>query len=221
MLYIKKPKRIGSVILKPIDKYAMRVVRKLAIRLLQRLNKSRFKGPRKNIDSKSVMLYCPNIGGHRPIYSAKFIDYYRRHGFEVYYAYCGLEVDSKRRIYTDFKSRFLDSFKDDEGVHMVCIRDQISQNTDELALIVELQEKFTPTLTIFVDGDVLVKTFARQALPGKSRLLGKNYAVFIMIDFVYRDMSLRGLFLDPKKRPQVGHLLFHKYYFKYLDLLDG
>jgi glycosyltransferase involved in cell wall biosynthesis len=104
---------------------------------------------------------------------------------------------------------------------MHCIRDRIRPDTDELALIVELQEKFTPTLTIFIDGDVLLNAFTRQALPGKPRLLGKNYAVFIMIDFVYRDMSLATLLREPKKRPQLAHLQFHKYYFKYLDLLDG
>jgi len=151
----------------------------------------------------------------------KFIDFYRRRGFEVFYVYSGLEVDIKWRIYKDFKSQFLDSFKDDEGVHMHCIRDQIKPDTDELALIVELQEQFTPTLTIFIDGDVLLRTFIRQALPGKPRLLGKNYAVFIMIDFIYRDMNLGGVLLHPIKRRQVRHLLFHNYFFKYLDLLDG
>lgn len=214
-------KRIVSPLLKPVDRFVVPLLSKSIVALLRLFNKWKFKNPRQQIDNRTVLLYCPNIGGHRPIYSAKFIDYYRRNGYEVYYAYCGIEVDFKRRIYEDFESRFLESFKEDEGVHMVCLRDQIGRDTDELALIVELQEKFMPTLTIFVDGDVLLNTFKQQALPGKPRLLGKNYAVFIMIDFIYRDMSLTCLLREPKKRPQVAHLLFHKYYFKYLDLLDG
>ena len=214
-------KWVAAPLLKPVDMFLMPVLCKLAVRLLRFINARRFKNLRSQVDSRTVLIYCPNTGGHRPIYSAKFIDYYRRHGFEVYYAYCGIEVDFKRRIYKNSQSRFLDSFKEDEGVHMVCVGDRIGLDTDELSLIVELQEKFTPTLTVFIDGDVLLKTFTRQAIPGKPRLLGKNYAVFIMIDFVYRDMSLGCLLREPKKRQQVAHLLFHKYYFKYLDLLDG
>ncbi len=212
---------IEKLILAPVDKAIMPVIEKLFVARLKWVNKRRFKAPRKNVDTRTVLVYSPNIGGHRPIYSARFIDYYRRHGFEVYFIYCGLEVNIKQRIYSEFKSPFTESFKDDRHVHLICANGQLTGTTDELEFIVGLQKKYTPAITIFVDGDVLMKTFQRQATRGSSRLLGRNYAVFIMIDYIYRDMSLQCLSREPKKREQVPQLLFHKYYFRHLDLLDG
>jgi len=212
---------LGTLVLTPLDTLAMPRLRKLLIVLLKLVNKWKFSKPREQVTSRNVLIYSPNVGGHRPIYAARFIDYYRRRGFEVYFIWCGLEVNITERIYSEFRSRFTESFRDDDHVHMICVRDQLKRDTDELAFIVKLQKEYNPFLTVFIDGDILMKTFCRQALPGRPRLIGKNYAVFIMIDYVYRDMSLRCLSREIKKREQTFHLLFHKYFFKYLDLLDG
>jgi len=71
--WIKKwiKKWIAKLVLLPIDKYVKPLIAKLAPALLRLLNNWKFKNPRQQIDNRTVLIYCPNIGGHRPIYSAK------------------------------------------------------------------------------------------------------------------------------------------------------
>lgn len=194
---------------------------KVYIWRLKRLNKKRFKEPRIHVDSRNVLIYCPNIGGHRPIYAAKFIDHYLMRGFDVYFVYCGLITSGKNRVYSKIESSFLNVFKDNERFHDVCVLGKITKDTDELSFVVDLQKKCIAFLTIFIDGDAMTNTFYRQVRHGAPRLIGRNHAVFILLDFPYRDMRLNCLWKEPDKREQVMPLIFHRCRFKYLDLLDG
>ncbi|MCP5104791.1 MAG: hypothetical protein GY950_15505 [bacterium] len=203
----------------------MSVIEKLFVFMLKVINRLVFRKPRRQVNSRNVMIYSPNIGGHRAIYASKFINYFQKRDFEIFFIYCGLLLRRKaapgKPRYSEYDSAFLDSFKNVKNVHMVCVRDEFAQDTDEAAFVVELQKKYNIALSVFVDGDVMMRTFSRQVFPGKPRLTGKNYAVFIMIDFIYRNMNLKCLWREPKIRKLLPEFFFHRYYLKYLDLLDG
>ncbi|MCP5104486.1 MAG: hypothetical protein GY950_13955, partial [bacterium] len=103
----------------------------------------------------------------------------------------------------------------------ICVREEFTRDTDELAYVVELQKKYNISLSLFIDGDSMMRTFLRQVFPGKPRLTGKNYAVFILIDFIYRNMNVKYLLKDRKKRKLFPELMFHTYLLKYLNLIEG
>lgn len=214
------PSRLVYRVLRVIER-GTPLVERGYVRRLRRIQRKRFTQPRERVQSNNVIVYCPNIGGHRPVYSARFIDHYRDRGCQVYFIYCGILVSQKAQKLTPFESQYLEKYRDDPNVHLVCVRDELTRDTDELAFIVEQQRKFNAAITIFVDGDALMDVFWRQTQPGSPRLIGYNYAVIILIDFIYRKMSLSELWRQPVKREQWPHMMFHQYRLKHVDLIDG
>jgi glycosyltransferase involved in cell wall biosynthesis len=125
------------------------------------------------------------------------------------------------RAYSKIESSFLRVFNGNACFHDICVHGEFTKDTDELSFVIDLQKKYNTFLTIFIDGDAMTTTFCRQARRGAPRLIGHNYAVFILLEFPYRDFRLKCLWNEPDKMEQVQTLIFHSYHFKYLDLLDG
>lgn len=188
---------------------------------LRAVNRLRFGRPRQAFDTRNALVYCPNIGGHRAVYAARFIDYFRRRNYRVYFAYCGMHTPPAKRAYKEFSSPFLEAFRDDKDVHFISIRKDFGPKTDELRFVAALQDKYKAAVSLFVDGDEMMGAFTRQVWPWNPRLRGKNYAVFILIDFIYINMSIRGQLRSVSAKRQRPQYLFHKFFFRHLDLLDG
>ncbi|MCP5104792.1 MAG: hypothetical protein GY950_15510, partial [bacterium] len=87
------------------------IIEKMLIFVLKGINRLTVKKPRRPVDSRNVLIYSPNIGGHRAIYASKFINYFQKHDVEIFFIYCGLLLPPKRREYSEYRSAFLDSFK--------------------------------------------------------------------------------------------------------------
>ncbi len=172
-----------------------------------------FRKKRPVTDIRNVMVYSHNIGGHRHIYSKRFIDYYSSKGLQVYFVFRGLHTT--RREFMSYSTRHTESYKGNPNVHLVDMSDpsfRLSGDfSDVLRFIIRIQRKFSIDLTVFVDGDALFKRFARQVWPWAPKLIGKNYAVFILSEFIYQEPMM----------PRCGQAFFHLFLFKYLSLLDG
>jgi hypothetical protein len=169
---------------------------------------------------RRVMVYSPNLGGHRHIYCKRFIDFFRNKDIEIYFVFCGNlhgnsgnYADYKHGTYTKYETNHIDSFKDDEYVHMIDISSRFRESS-ELDLIVSLQRQYGVSLTLFIDGDILKYILASQILLWKPELVGKNYAVFIKSEFIYSDAPLYSYcrYIDT---------IFHLLLFKRFSLLDG
>ena len=165
------------------------------------------------VEIRNVMVYSHNIGGHRHIYAKKFIDYYSRKGFQVYLVFRGLFVNSRK--FLRYNSRHMESHRDNPSIHMIDISDPSfgleDDVSDPMRFIVKVQRKYDIDLTVFIDGDGLYGRFARQVLPWGPKLIGKNYAVFILSEFIHEESKAR----------RRGQAFFHLFLMRYFGLLDG
>ena len=106
----------------------------------------------------SVLIYCADITGHRHLYSAYFIRFFLSRGYVVYFCYAGMIARflSRGRLgYKRVESPYLEVFQGNPRVHFIDICDELSAAKNELNFIVELQCKFEPTVSLFIDGDIL------------------------------------------------------------------
>ncbi len=183
----------------------------LCISLIGKIDKLIFRKPKVCQEIKNVMVYSPNIGGHRHIYAKKFIDFFRDQGFEVYFVFGGVQTSLKSRTFMPYNTRHIEFLKNDKHVHMINILEALAKTSDELNLILSLQKTYDPDLTLFVDGDILKRQLVKQILPWNPKLQGMNYAVFIHSEFFYSESPL----------PKSTQSFFHFFLFNYFNLLDG
>lgn len=170
---------------------------------------------------RRALVYSPNLGGHRHIYSKKVIDALTDAGLEVTFAFCGIQTDGKRRIFEPMNSPHVDALRQQSGVTMLDVSDRFPKDGGELAFIVNLQREHAIDYTLFIDGDALIPEFMAQLKPGAPRLLGRNYAIFILSEFFHIGSLRWRQFRNPKRRPFLKARAFHQFAFKHLDLLDG
>lgn len=171
---------------------------------------------------KRLLLYCPDTGGHRLSYAKRLLPFYLDAGYEVVLAYKGPRFyEAGRKSFLEQDPALLEAFARTEGVHPVPLQDDLGTWRSELATIVKLQREHEISLTVFVDGDELTRSFLCQLLPGTPRLLGTNYAVIICSEFFYLGDLPWRTFLAPEYRRYLQHGLFIKYVFRYADVLDG
>jgi glycosyltransferase involved in cell wall biosynthesis len=168
-----------------------------------------------------ALVYSPNLGGHRHIYSKKVIDALRDLGVEVTFAFCGIETNAAKRHFVPMQSPHVDALERRGDVTMLNISDRFSAGVDELKLIVHLQEEQGVEYTLFIDGDVLIPAFLEQLKPGRPRLRGRNFAIFILSEFHHMGSLKWRQFRDPKRRPHLRAKLFHRHLFQRFHLLDG
>jgi glycosyltransferase involved in cell wall biosynthesis len=186
------------------------------------INKLRFSTPREAVLSKNVLVYSPNIAGHRHAYSAQLIDYYLRQGFEVYFAYHGfITHNAGKKSYVQRDSKFLEAYSKIKGVHILQVGNPLAADVDELQMIVALQKEHKIFLTVYVDGDEMFPVFFKQVWPGAPRLIGRNYGVFIFSEFMYLKSLPWRQYRSHHNKTHLKRRIFTMYLFKYLDLLDG
>ena len=167
-----------------------------------------------------AMVYSPNVGGHRPLYSKKLVDALRNLGVqEIYFVYAGLQKGAGG-AFVPLESPHLKAM-DQAGVHMVDVADRFKSGIGELAFITGLQREHDIDYTLFVDGDALIGAFTRQLVPGAPKLIGRNCAVFILSEFFHRGSLSWRQARHPKRREELKHKYFHVYLLRHMDLLDG
>ncbi len=153
-----------------------------------------------------ALIYCADISGHRHLYAAYFIRFYLEHGYEVLFCYAGritrhLPDGSKR--YEPTESPYLDIYKEGNRVHLRNICHELNNTKSEANLIRDIQSEVKADLSMFVDGDILRWIFLGQLLPWRPRLVGRNFCVICLSEFIYSRGSmikaLRELILFIKK----------------------
>ncbi len=191
----------------------------LFLKLVQAL---RFRGPRVAVEGRGVLIYCPNLGGHRLGYAARLIDFYLAAGCDVHVAYRGfLAYARNKKRYATRDCALLDAYAEHERVQLVRLADPLARPAEVLGEIVEIQTQREIAVTVFVDGDDLIGTFVRQALPWSKRLRGKNYAVFILSEFLYIGGAPWYRAIRKRYRDHFMRRLFVQYVFQQVDMLDG
>ena len=198
------------------------VADKVLVAGVKTVNALRGSRPRRDREGKRLLLYCPNTAGHRLSYAARLLPFYLDAGYEVVFAYKGPRLyEGGRKSFLEQDPALLEAFTRSEGVHLLPLLDPLRTWRSELATIVQLQREHEISLTVFVDGDELTRSFLCQLLPGTPRLLGSNYAVIVFSEFFYLGDVPWRTFLGPEYRRYLQHGLFIKYVFRYADVLDG
>jgi glycosyltransferase involved in cell wall biosynthesis len=135
-----------------------------------------------------VLIYCADITGHRHLYSAYMIRFYLDHGCQVFFCYAGRMskiLPSGKKKYEPSESIYLDMYKDNQQVHFRDICHQLNNTKNELKLIRSIQAEIKPDVTFYIDGDILKWVFLRQLLPWQPRLLGRNFCIICLSEFIY------------------------------------
>ena len=150
---------------------------------LEKISKSVKKG-----NARSALIYCADITGHRHLHSAYFIRFLLNRGYVVYFCYAGrvsILISRGRMGYKRLTSPYLEVFQENPRVHFIDICDELSAAKNELNFIVKLQRKLEPTVSLFIDGDILKYTLLKQLLPWQKRLSGLNFSTLCLSEFIY------------------------------------
>lgn len=142
----------------------------------------------KDENTGSVLIYCADITGHRHLHSAYLIKFFLSRGYAVYFCYAGMIAKflSRGRLgYKRLTSPYLEVFQGNPRVHFIDICDELSAAKNELNFIVKLQSKLEPTVSLFIDGDILKYIFLKQLLPWQKRLPGTNFCITCLSEFLY------------------------------------
>lgn len=141
--------------------------------------------------STIALIFCADIAGHRHLYTARLVRYLLSEGVETHVAYAGQLHGigpTGRGTYIEAAPETHRSLETLQGAQLHDVRNELNQG-DDLALIVQLQEKTQADFTVFTDGDLHKDTFLRSALPWGPRLRGKQYAVYVNSEFLYEKRS--------------------------------
>lgn len=163
---------------------------------------ARLKDICKNIKSdkaRSVLIYCADITGHRHLYSAYFMRFFLNHKYVVYFFYAGridrLFPNGKVR-YAKAVSPYLEVLKMIPGVHFIDICRELNGVKNELKFITNIQGQLEPTVSLFIDGDILKYPFLKQLLPWQKKLQGNNFSHTCLSEFLYLPMGRFQVFKE-------------------------
>lgn len=134
---------------------------------------------------KKILIYSPNIGGHRHIYMyniAKTV--HQLEDVEVYAAFCGSR-DGEKYLHMD--SEYIDKLKTLPKIHIVHLSQFDLMSKGIYNMLEETQAAVSPDITVLADGDELLIRMTEQAIIGKTRLIGKTFGLFIRSEFMYVD----------------------------------
>ncbi len=164
---------------------------------------------------RKVLIYSPNTGGHRHQHIWRIVDVLSRYDIEIYLFTLGLEVHGgQTKWYRPHESFYLKDALKTPRVHSLTVGAIDQMYTDELTFIRSMQDSCKADATMFVDGDRLKWVFSRQLLPWKPALRGRNYATFLLSEYVYRsDVVLYGAVAS-------RHWFFHQVLCRNFPLLD-
>lgn len=140
---------------------------------------------------KSILVFCPNTGGHRHIYAYFFIQALNEPDNQILFAYSGLKGDSG---YLPHESDYLNRIFKDKAITLIQLGEKSSAGS--LTELEHIQAKYQPNSTLIVDGDVLIKPILERIKTSKPlKLLGDNFGMFILSEFIYTEKpgQLRGI----------------------------
>lgn len=178
-------------------------------------------------DGKSVLIYCPDLGGHRQIYCDVLTDFLLSNGFGVILAVAGVHLENELQ---EYHSPHIEQYRGDAHVAIVPVGEQAFKDSGRLEshVIRDLQRELEVDWTCFVDGDRLKSGLSLvRSLFNRPRLLGRNCAIFLDVGFMYygipsrRDSTfdlLRGLVWW--LRTQLRENLFYRVVLRHLWNFD-
>ena len=139
--------------------------------------------------SKRVMLYCPDITGHRHLYAAVMLNFFLEKRCFVYVCYAGQITKlyrTGRKEYEYSDSSYLNFYKQLDNVQFINIQHELNSTSNELEVIHYLQDELRPHSTLFLDADFMKWTLLRLSLPFQKQLKGRNYAFWYLSEFIYQ-----------------------------------
>ncbi len=195
----------------------------LATRLLRSYGRLRFPETTSKGEGqvRHLLIYCPNLGGHRPLYLVRLLEFYLPRVERITLAYSGLLVDSAKQKY-DVNARvpFLEKFINHPKITWTQVFPGVNRRK-HLHDIVSLQETLQPDVTLFADGDALIHEFLYQLLPGFPRLHRPTYAVFILSEFFHEPFPRYRKVGWKNYLAKLRTLFFHRVALPNVPLLDG
>lgn len=131
-----------------------------------------------------MLVYCPHIGGHRPIYCKRICESFARMGAKVFLFALGFEKNVSMRVFVPHSSDYIDELSRHSNVTFCDSSNGFELFMDERRFIVSLQEKHSIDVTFFIDGDAMIPMLLSME-GGRTRLLGKNFGLFIRTEFFH------------------------------------
>jgi glycosyltransferase involved in cell wall biosynthesis len=172
-------------------------------------------GPTLVSRSQRVFIYCADISGHRHLYSAYVIRFYLQNGYTMFFCYAGKvsRIHSSGKMeYTPEESLYLERCREEKQVFFKNICYRLNNTYKQLDLIRSIQAEIQPLISVFIDGDILKWLFWRQMLPWQPRLVGRNFCIMCLSEFIYYPVK--------NKLKLLGELavVFKKFFTDRLDL---
>jgi glycosyltransferase involved in cell wall biosynthesis len=135
----------------------------------------------------------------------------------VYFCYAGKigRFLSRGRLgYERVESPYLEIFQEESRVHLINTCDELDGVKNELNFIRKLQGELEPAVSLFIDGDILKYSFLRQLLPWQKRLLGNNFSLICLSEFIHvpvgRFQALKELWLFIYHHLIDRHIFVHR-----------
>lgn len=182
---------------------------------------------------KKVMIYSPDLDGHRQIYCANLIDYFFQKGCKVYLMTAGFAGKSWEKV---TNNPYLYEYLKSQNVKLVRIFNGNYQEnqTNQIKLVADLQARYNIDYTIFAFADTLTNEMTTLASPFGKKLIGKNYGIFLTSsNYIYQGLycySEKGLFGQILgglrwhmiyRKFNLKAVLFLNVLLKYFRVLDG
>jgi len=140
-------------------------------------------------DALRVLLYCPHLGGHRPIYCRRLSEALACLGAEVYLLGFGYERGNGLRIFSETASPALEPLEENPRVFRIREANLDELFLDEFRFIESLKRRYRIDATLFVDGDSMIPFFLGLGRR-RRRLSGKNAGFFIRSEFIHAPEGL-------------------------------
>lgn len=152
---------------------------------------------------RSVLIYCPDLAGHRQIYCDVLTDFFLTKGFGVVLAVGAPQREKASEVRF---SPYIEQYREDPFVTIVPIAEQApgAPGEQQWHALQRLQKDFQVERTFFVDGDALRPGLSvPKSLFSKPKVPGKNCGIFLQVGFIYYPIpwarhslvrSFRGLF---------------------------
>lgn len=160
---------------------------------------------KKKTTSNTLLIYSPNIGGHRMMYIEQFVRWADKHYQQIVIAYAGVSLEAKLLKIENYK---ITDFSDNKKIsyHEIPLV-EASRKT-----LVDLNKQYMPELTLLIDGDRQRRVLKWLEFGFDSLSYGKVAGLFIHTDFASN--HLRG------PRHRIRQSLFYSSYLKRSRLLD-
>ncbi len=133
-----------------------------------------------------ILLYSPNIGGHRPLYARILCDHLIEAGYKVVIAFIGIKVGAKE-VFREYDSSSMSTLK---NLDNVCLLKLVHNDFDvgkHIDILDGLIHELKPEKVIIMDGELLSPSIVDALLQNPEVLPARLVPIYILSEYFYKN----------------------------------